>query len=274
MVKRVSKAVSTPKPTIALGDRMKRQYEDRTRYFLPRRTFTIVRVDGKAFHSYTRHCERPFDVRLMEDMDLTALALCRDIQGAQLAYVQSDEISVLLTDFATITTDAWFDGNLQKIVSIAASVATVEFNALRLAEGRALFDARAFTIPDRTEAMNYLIWRQQDATRNSLQMAAQAVYSHREMHGRSTKDMHEMLHAKGINWDAYPVGCKRGRVIEYIASEDDLERGWRVTEPPIFTQERTFLDMRVPRYEPLLVAGEHEEPQHDAQDAGDSATAS
>ena len=113
----------------SLGDRMKQQYEDRTRAMLPRRTYTVLRADGKAFHTFTRKCQKPYDVRLVEAIDAAALALCRGAQGACFGYVQSDEISVLLQDFGDIKTDAWFDGNLQKIVSVAASIVTAAFNA-------------------------------------------------------------------------------------------------------------------------------------------------
>ena len=107
-----------------LGTRMKTQYEQRTRTWLPRRTYTIIRLDGKAFHTFTRGMERPYDERFMNAMDYTAMHLCLDIQGAVMAYVQSDEISILLTDFDKITTDAWFDGQVQKIVSVSASMAS------------------------------------------------------------------------------------------------------------------------------------------------------
>lgn len=227
----------------SIGNRMKEQYENRTRYSLPRRTYTIVRVDGKAFHSYTRGFRRPFDFNFMFYMDMTAQELCRSMQGSQVAYVQSDEISVLLTDFDKPTTDAWFDGNLQKIVSVAASVATGEFGKWARADGHtqtAHFDARAFTIPDPIELENYFIWRQQDATRNSIQMAADALYSHRELHGKNTSEMQEMLFAKGINWNDYPAGFKRGRVVAY------RETTWCVEEPPVFTQERGYLRALIP----------------------------
>jgi tRNA(His) 5'-end guanylyltransferase len=116
-----------------LGDRMKEFYEDRTRFKLVRRTNTIIRVDGKAFHTYTKGLKRPFDQGLMDDMDATAEFLCQNIQGAKFAYVQSDEISILITDYDDISTHAWFDGNLQKMSSIAASLATARFNQLRMA---------------------------------------------------------------------------------------------------------------------------------------------
>ena len=252
----------------SLGDRMKSQYEDRYRFSLPRRTYTIVRVDGKAFHSYCRGLTRPFDLDLMNDMDETAVALCAEMQGAEFAYVQSDEISVLLTDFGKNDTEAWFDGNLQKITSIAASCATAGFNLRRPGAARlAMFDARAFTIPDPVEVENYFIWRQQDATRNSIAMAAQAQFSHTQLHGVDSAGMQEMLwKQKGINWNDYPDGCKRGRTVvrevytadvTYLDKRTQTERvaenvtrsRWVPTEPPVFTREREWLSSRIPRYE-------------------------
>ena len=195
-----------------LGDRMKKNYENRTRVLLPRRTYTIIRIDGKAFHTYTLGLKRPFDMGLIEDMDETAKYLCKKIQGAKLGFVQSDEISILLTDFETHQTDAWFDGNVQKIVSISASMAASKFNQLRMVraaisnsgddplasdgsgEGTlsddeinefklADFDARTFTIPSRAEVMNYIIWRQNDTTRNSISSVAQSFYCHEDVEG-------------------------------------------------------------------------------------------
>ena len=115
-----------------LGDRMKAFYEDRTRIKLPRRTYTIIRIDGKAFHTYTKGLKRPFDTGLIDDMNWTTEYLCKNIQGVKFGYVQSDEISLVLTDFDTLQTDLWFDGNLQKMASIAASMATARFNQLRM----------------------------------------------------------------------------------------------------------------------------------------------
>ena len=175
--------------TDELGERIKTQYENRTRILLPRRTYTIIRLDGKAFHTYTRGLKKPFDEQLFEDMDDAIIEMMSQIQGAQFAYTKSDEISVLVTDFDKPNTDAWFDGNIQKITSVAASIITAEFNKLRWKrdyefcrnaglelslENRkvlkidwtkiptAYFDARTFTIPDRTEVMNYFVWRNQD----------------------------------------------------------------------------------------------------------------
>jgi tRNA(His) guanylyltransferase len=229
-----------------LGDRMKGQYEDRWRLMLPRRTYTIIRCDGKAFHTFTRHCEKPYDSQLAAAMSDAALALCEQAQGACFGYVQSDEISVLLTDFATPTTDAWFDGNLQKIVSVAASIVTRAFNAARVdlgATGGAVFDARVFVIPDPVEVENYFIWRQKDAERNSVSSLAQAHFSHGQLHGKDRAAMHDMLHNVGVNWNDCPTEQKRGRGIVRD------ENGWRVDlEIPIFTQGRAYLTSRIPRH--------------------------
>jgi tRNA(His) guanylyltransferase len=167
----------------SIGDRMKERYENRNRFLLPRRTYTLIRVDGKAFHTWTKNMDKPFDKDLMGLMNEVAVAMCEEIQGARLAYVQSDEISILLTDFESPNTEAWFNGNLQKMVSISASIATAKFNDSAIDAyinggiqkffkmDLALFDSRVFTIADPIEVENYFIWRQQDATRNSIQMA-------------------------------------------------------------------------------------------------------
>lgn len=226
----------------ALGDRMKCNFEDRTRFYLPRRTYTILRLDGCHFHTYTRGLKKPFDTDLSEDIDNAIIAMLPQIQGTVFAYTQSDEISVLLTDFATPQTDAWFDGNIQKISSVAASIVTAEFNKLRwkrerehlesnsvlnahgMYEGPAYFDCRTFTIPDRVEVMNYFRWRQQDCVRNSVSMVAQANFSHKELHGKSQSDMHEMLHKKGVNWaTGFTDGEKNGRIIEKESYDVNLE---------------------------------------------------
>ena len=198
--------------------RMKENYEDRTRYFLPRRTYTILRLDGRAFHTYTKNCKRPFDDGLINDIDNATIKLMEEVQGAKFAYLQSDEISILMTDFETPLTCAWFDGNIQKICSVAASVMTAEFNKLRFVRyddkfKLATFDARCFTIPDRIEVYNYFVWRNQDCARNSLNMVAQEHFSHKELQGKSNSERHEMLMSKGINWSNLENKYKNGRVI-------------------------------------------------------------
>ncbi len=250
-----------------LGDRMKRDYESRTRFLLPRRTYTLLRIDGKAFHTYTRGCDRPYDLGLMADMDTAAAALCKEAQGAVLGYVQSDEISILLTDFADTGTEAWFDGNLQKLASISASIVTAHFNAARFARGvkdkLAVFDARVWTIPMPIEVENYFIWRQQDATKNAISMTAHAHFSHASLQGLSTDAMQERLFSeKDINFNDLPIGFKRGRVIERQTSEQSviythkrtgeeqttlaLRSAWVSVEPPVFTRDRPWLKERIP----------------------------
>lgn len=228
----------------SLGDRMKGQYEDRTRYLLPRRTYTMIRVDGKSFHTYTKDLKRPFDDLFILCMDTAALAIVTEIQGAELAFVQSDEISVLLTDFANIDTCAAFDGNLQKICSVSASAATMAFNDTARDVGlrpTAIFDSRVFTIPDPVEVENYFIWRQKDAERNSIQSVAQFNATQKELHGKNIAEQHDIIHAAGDNWNNYPGGCKRGRVVVYNNEE------WAIEVPPVFTKEREWLTSRIPR---------------------------
>jgi tRNA(His) guanylyltransferase len=245
-----------------LGDRMKEQYENRTRFSLPRRTYAIIRLDGKAFHTYTRGLNKPFDKELYEDIDNAIIALMREVQGVQFAYTQSDEISLLLTDFALPTTSAWFDNNIQKMVSVAASIMTAEFNKLRIKRlsgmllhnydpnyvtavqrydasvqdlTMAYFDGRTFTIPDRIEVMNYFIHRNQDCARNAVSMVAQSHFSNKQLHGMSTTDMIEMLRKeKDVEWLYYPNDLRFGRMIvketykvDFVAGPD----GCQINQP-------------------------------------------
>lgn len=200
------------------GDRMK-QYELATRTTLPPRTFTIVRVDGKAFHTYLRSAAKPFDPEVMQAMQEAAIRLCREMGGARFAYTQSDEISVLLTDLDP-KSQAWFGGQVQKIASVAASIATGTFNdhyspKVLVPGNFAMFDARVYTIPDRTEVMNYFKWRQWDALKNAVSMAAQAHFSHKSLRGLSGEQMQEKLfQERGINFkNEYSDGARRGWVI-------------------------------------------------------------
>jgi tRNA(His) guanylyltransferase len=259
-----------------LGNRMKENYENRTRISLPRRSYTVIRIDGKAFHTYTKGLRRPFDRGLIEDMNATAAYLCKNIMGAKLAYVQSDEISIVITDFDDISTQAWFDNNLQKMCSVAASMATSEFNRLRTERfirdkfnsgvetitplwfenlrklKQAEFDARVFQIPQKVEVLNYLIWRQQDAVRNSIASVAQSLYSPKELNGKNGNQQQEMIFQKGINWNDYDFREKRGGVITKVQVE--ITQGdvtfprskWRLVETPIFTQDREFLENLIP----------------------------
>lgn len=238
----------------SLGDRMKR-YENATRYVLPPRTYTVVRVDGKAFHSFTAHCEKPYDYDLMDAIQWTARFLFENMQGVLLTYQQSDEISVVMQDFKTHGTEPWMGGVVQKQASIAASMATVGFNyfyenpTLEKLVNWAMFDARTYTIPSTAEVANYLIWRQQDATRNSISMAAQAQFSHRQLHGVSSNQQQEMLwREKNINWDDYPTRARRGSVCYKETYETDVEysKGDLVILEKNVTRTRTKIDTEIP----------------------------
>ena len=222
-----------------LGDKIKTNFEDALRIQLPRRTHLVIRIDGRRFHTFTRNLERPYDRRLADALDRAAMALAAEMSGCRLGFGQSDEYSFLLTDFSTEHEKMWFDGNVQKIVSVASSIFTAHFTQ---AFAAATFDARVMVIPRRADVEQYFIWRQLDATANSLNMLASAHYTHEELLGQSTAEKHDLLHAKGINWSHAETSFKRGRVIRpAIAS------GWEVdVEPPIFTRDRDYLLQLIP----------------------------
>lgn len=246
-----------------LGDRMKR-YENVTRHLLPRRTYSIIRVDGKSFHTYLKGAEKPFDQAFMDDMDAVAVQLCKEIDGARFAYVQSDEISVLVTDFDTTTTQPWFGGVVAKQVSVSAALATAALNERRPGK-RALFDSRVFTIADPVEVANYFLWRQRDAVTNSVSMTAQTYFSHRDLHGKNTLDMQEMLSGADRNWHMLPQGFRNGRVVRRMSARQTVEytdkrtgktvrtqaerSSWQPTDAPQFTAEE---GMWLSRYIPPM----------------------
>lgn len=215
----------------SLGDRMKENYENRAKTKLLRRTPVIIRLDGKAFHTFTKEFNKPFDEILTLTMQKTMLALCKLVQGCILGYTQSDEITLVLTDYTKLKTSAWFDYDIQKVCSVSASIATLAFNRCFLNEIQkkyesiseltvsvyyqawlkgALFDARCFNIP-KEEVTNCLLWRQQDATRNSINAVGQAYFSHKELHGLNTNQVQDKLFKeKDINWNDLPIYLKRG----------------------------------------------------------------
>lgn len=273
-----------------IGDRMKNNYENITRYYLTRRMPVIIRVDGRSFHTFTKGFKKPFDDVLVKTMQDTMKYLCENVQGCVLGYTQSDEISLVLTDYAELTTDAWFGNNLQKMCSVSASMATLAFNKFfsgRVQEfmydccdefgddvlpekqndyelahnvyfkkfNAAMFDSRVFTIP-KEEVCNYLIWRQQDATRNSIQSVGQANFSQKELHGKSCNNIQDMLMLqKSINWNDYSTTLKRGscciKIDDGVTKYDEVgnicdyipSSKWVVdNEIPIFTQDRNYVE--------------------------------
>lgn len=178
----------------------------------------IIRLDGRAFHSYCRGLERPYDVQFMDDMDQTAATLAQQVDGVRLAYVQSDEISLLLTDHVGDAVQGFmFGGQTQKLVSICAAIAATTMNIRRLGAATdkvALFDARAFSLPDDAAVQRYFQWRQQDAATNSLSMLASAHISHKQLLGVPTGERARLLRGLGVEPGDLPAGFTRGRVIQ------------------------------------------------------------
>ena len=268
------------KKTTNLSDRMKR-YEFVSRDYLTLKTPVIIRCDGRAFHSFARGLKKPFDAILMKSMQDTALALSEAVQGCILAYTQSDEISLVLIDYQTKDTAAWFDYNVQKCASIAASMATKYFNKfftkyanewienyhdawntskeddkyygtlLKLIDIGAEFDARVFNLP-KEEVANYIYWRQDDASRNSIQMVGHAYFSNSQMHKKSNSEIQDMLMLQhNINWNNFPIPQKRGtccvRRDKEIIGKDGapiIRKKWVIDkEIPIFTGEnRAYIE--------------------------------
>jgi tRNA(His) 5'-end guanylyltransferase len=221
----------------SIGNRMKANYENRYRLFLTRRTPVIMRFDGRAFHTLTRGLQKPFDYYFSDTMVSTASFLCSEIQGAKCAYVQSDEISVLITDFDTLTTDAWFDYNIQKMTSISAGLASAYFTTTWCNDVKiTTFDSRVFNIPTE-EVCNYFIWRQIDWVRNSVQMLAQSQFSHSQLHKKNTPMMHDMLHEKGINWADLEERWKNGM---FVFRGDN--GGWNSAPASIFKECRCVIE--------------------------------
>lgn len=214
-----------------LGIRMKR-YEGVSTKLLPRRIPVIIRLDGKAFHTLTRkYYNKGFSEEFTKDMITTAEHLVKNIQGCSFCYSQSDEISLLLTDYQTIRTEPWFGYSVNKVVSISSALASSRFS--RILNDSVLFDCRAFSVPQ-DEVCNYFIWRQNDATRNAIQMAGQEYFSHKQLHGKNCNEIQEMLFTlKDINFNDYTAYRKRGWCI--INNKIDLNI-------PIFTQEREYIE--------------------------------
>jgi tRNA(His) 5'-end guanylyltransferase len=212
-------------PEDSLGDRMKTNYENPCRFYLTRRTPVVIRVDGRAFHTFTRNFPKPFSVKFADAMILAAMQVAGEAQGFKLGYVQSDEASFVLTDYDELQTQPWFGYNKSKIESVSASIMTAAFaRAMRLTgiTELAMFDARAFNIPE-AEVVNYFLWRAKDWARNSVSMYARAHFSHAELHGKSCSDMHEMLHGVGRNWAFDLMDAeKNGTFILSDTTRDDV----------------------------------------------------
>ena len=262
-----------------LGKRMKEFYEQVPKTRLVRRMPVAIRIDGKAFHSFTKGFKRPFDEILIQSMQRTMQYLCENIQGCVLGYHQSDEITLILIDYRKLTSSAWFDYEVQKMCSISASMATMAFNKYfreltdnylrsdawvnhyweedvekyantlkKAIDKGAMFDARCFNIP-KEEVCNLIYWRQLDATRNSIQMVGQANFSHKELQNKSCNQIQDMLMTeKGINWNDFPVYQKRGSccvksnvTCTFAKEEDDGTVATGATERPHW-----YIDNNIP----------------------------
>lgn len=240
-----------------LAKRMK-TYESVSKNSLIRRMPVIIRIDGKAFHTFTRGFSKPFDIFLISAMQDTMKYLCENIQGCVLGYAQSDEISLVLVDYKKLESSAWFDNEIQKICSISASMATLAFNNafkniivendkdneiyLNAINKGAMFDARCFNLT-KEEVANYIYWRQLDATRNSIQMVGQANFSHRQLQNKNCNEIQEMLfQEKGINWKDFRTVYKRGSCCVKVVS--DNRSCWVIDNNiPIFVGDgREYID--------------------------------
>ena len=287
-----------------LANRMK-EYEKRNQYYLQKRTPVVIRVDGRSFHTFTKGFQRPFDKILMTTMQETAKYMCENIGNAKFAYVQSDEITIILVDYDMLETDCWFNYRTDKLCSIAASMATMAFNkyfaqevdkwgaetfGLEWYEGGtndtevintpewklagiyskainkgAMFDARCFNIP-KEEVANLIYWRQLDATRNSIQMVAQANFPHKELQGRTCNMLQDKLFLeKGINWNSYPIDCKRGsacirKVVEVPCDNDGiaLRSRWIIDNnmPIIKGEGRNYVNNAILYFDEINVSEE------------------
>ena len=268
-----------------LGDRMKGAYENRYRLYLPERLPVIIRLDGRAFHTFCRGLKKPFDQIFIRTMQKTTLKLCENISGCKLGYVQSDEISLLLMQ-SKLESQPWFDNNLQKIVSVSASMATLYFNqaweeecsnylekmfddnctwdeedekyveTLNAKSNTATFDSRVFVLPE-DEVCNYYIWRQQDASKNSILSLAQSMYSPAKMHGFKTNELQDKMFTEyGINWNDLSTVEKRGTCVIPMVVEigEGVFRNKMTldTNIPIFTQKRNYIEDIVFRREETL----------------------
>lgn len=241
--------------TDELGDRMKVYENAEARRLMPLLP-VMARIDGRCFSSFTRGMRRPFDPTMAEAMIDTAVFLVKET-NACMGYTQSDEIT-LAWHSTDPKSQIWFDGRVLKMASQLGALATLNFYRYIVvampdyAHRLPTFDARVWSVPNRTEGANVFLWREWDATKNSLTMAASGYYSHKDLHGKNGRDKHDMLHAKGINWNDYPVFFKRGtyvqrRTVTKPFSAEELER------LPEKHQARANPDLLVERseYEPV-----------------------
>lgn len=234
----------------SLGNRIK-NYEFNSQSFLTRRMPVIIRLDGCHFSNYTKGFEKPYDELIRDAFIFGTKALFNEVQGLKLSYQQSDELTLLLTNYDTLTTNSWFDNNIQKMVSVSSSILTASFNQFMKEHKSefkklAVFDSRVFIVP-KEEVCNVLLWRENDASRNSISCLAQKYFSHKQLHKKNTKEMQEMLfQEKGINWNNIPTWQKRGYCMSRVLLEKEpgvFRHNIEVDlEIPIFSQDRNYVN--------------------------------
>lgn len=253
----------------SLGDRMKR-YEAVSKTSLVQRMPVILRLDGCHFHTFTKGFVKPFDDVMIKSMQDTMKYLCENIQGCVFGYTQSDEITLVLVDYKNLNSSQWFDNEVQKMCSVAASMTSMYFNKCfaynainagneeglfkkhwdAFTKRGAYFDCRAFNVP-KEDVCNCILWRQQDATRNSIQSLAQANFSHKALQGLNCNQLQDKLMIeKEINWNDLDTVKKRGSAcIKVLADCKNTEKPkfiWHIdTEMPILTQDRNYVEQFV-----------------------------
>lgn len=260
---------------LELGNRMKNYYEQVSKTKLMRKCPVAIRIDGCHFRTFTKNLNKPFDDIIIKTMQETMKYLCENIQGCILGYTQSDEITLILTDYKNIDSDAWFDYEVEKLCSVSASMATMAFNKAfeknvkmfehemvsyyiadyhdqiiqsaiyrKALDKGATFDARCFNIP-REEVTNLLYWRQIDAIRNSIQMVGQANFSQEELNHKSREDIKHMLCDKNIVWDVFPKAKRIGSCC--IKKEIVIENN-NPNEPNIYKRNKWIIDDNIPLF--------------------------
>ncbi len=244
----------------SLGNRMKSYESQTTGIRLIPRIPVIARLDGKGFSKFTKGLKRPYDERLSNLMIETTKYLVKET-NANCGYTQSDEITLMwYTD--KIDSSIYFDGRLFKMLTDLSAMASVFFNR-KLADylpekvdKLPRFDARVYSVPTLDEAVNSFLWREIDATKNSISMAAQAYYSHGQLMNKTSSEKQEMLFQKGVNWNDYPTFFKRGtyvqrkRVLTPFTREEieKLPAKHNARKDPNFVVERWVIDrIELPR---------------------------